>query len=74
MTPELFDNPLMPQPIKCEMCGLMAVVHTVQYVYQRTDGPGQTARHELKQIVTVIECPKCGVHSQTIDTSDSALS
>jgi hypothetical protein len=73
VTPELFDDPLMPKPIKCEVCGQMSVVHTVQYVYQRT-GPGHDAQHDLKQVVAVIECPKCGVRSQIVDASGGASS
>ena len=73
VTPELFDDPLMPKPIECEVCGQMSVVHNVQYVYQRT-GPGHDAQHDLKKVVAIIECVKCGVRTQTIDTSDSAPS
>jgi hypothetical protein len=66
----LLENPFMPQQIACDQCGQPSVVHTLQYVYQRTDGASGDTQHVLKQIVMVIECPRCGVHSQITDVDD----
>lgn len=66
----LLENPFMPQHVDCDRCGQPSVVHTLQYVYQRTFGAPGDAQHVLKQIVIVVECPKCGVHSQIADVDD----
>jgi uncharacterized Zn finger protein len=69
MLPEPFQfDPFMPQPIKCEKCGSQSVVHAVQYVYtQNLSSKGDT-EHILNTIIAVVECPQCGVHTQTTDT------
>jgi DNA-directed RNA polymerase subunit RPC12/RpoP len=73
MTPELhLKNPLMPQPIDCDRCGAKSIIHTAQYVYQRTHGAANDAEasHKLQQIVMVIECPNCGVRTQTVEAGE----
>ena len=60
----------MPQPINCDQCGTTSVIHSVQYTYQRrTTSDGRT-EHNLTGAAALIECRKCGVRTQMMDTGD----
>jgi hypothetical protein len=44
-------------------CGETALIHSVQYVYDRDTGT-QAASHVLRESHYVIDCPRCGRRTQ----------
>ena len=61
------NMPEMPQPLDCERCGQLSTVHANQYIYK----PRQVGHYDEEQvlvaIITLISCPNCGVHTQTVE-------
>jgi ribosomal protein L32 len=54
-----------PVTVTCEECGQAAIVHRVRYKYVE-DGPATFAdRHVLREIQREIECPACGMRTQS---------
>ena len=61
----------MPLPINCDQCGAVATTHAVQYIYKPRLVDGELS-NELCAIVSVIECPHCGIRTQTSEVSGEA--
>ena len=63
----------MPQPLQCDQCGALATVHSNQYVYNPRIVDGKDVERVLVSVISLVECPKCGVRSQTTDLSSDRL-
>jgi rubrerythrin len=47
-----------PVTVTCNVCGQLALVHSVRYKYDDDDG------HLLRETHSDIECPSCGLRTQ----------
>ena len=59
----------MPQPINCDQCGALATTHAIQYIYKPRVVDGGQIDNELRAIVSVVECPNCGMRTQTAEAA-----
>ncbi|HEX6964142.1 MAG TPA: hypothetical protein VF175_19900 [Lacipirellula sp.] len=64
---------MQPNMTRCGACGHDAVIHKVRYKYSVDGPPGQPAdKHILRETERDIECPQCGVRTETeIHASES---
>jgi hypothetical protein len=62
---------MTPPDIACSKCGMGSKVHAIHYIYKKYVVGGHV-QDNLSSIVTVIECPGCGVLTQT-ESMDETL-
>jgi hypothetical protein len=57
---------MAPITITCEICGQSALIHKVRYKYvERESNPCGLVDHVLREVQRDIECPHCGMRTQT---------
>jgi hypothetical protein len=62
---------MTPPDVTCAKCGQSSRLHAIQYIYKKYIADGHV-KDSLSSLVTVIECPGCGVQTQT-DSMDEPV-